>query len=288
MTPELWVGIGALVATALGAWFTFTSWQSTRRRKRLSWWVYLNETLVRHGNFGNWSDLEIRYGQETVLDPRLIIVRIRNTGKVEIRADDIEEPLSVIIGENAQIIASKLFRVRFTIPGPSNEIQPIKTDGHSVTAPPGLINTDEGLEWRLLVNGRAEAPDVQGHVAGVNRFDQLSVVAVKRWWDTAPGKGLVVASAIMTLIGGYFLVREFWIRPEVPSVVGRSVSDARQQIEDAGLTFGGEIDKYNNDALNTFGAIYPGSVIETIPTAGSRVDRDTKVVFVVYSIPLGG
>jgi beta-lactam-binding protein with PASTA domain/predicted Ser/Thr protein kinase len=92
--------------------------------------------------------------------------------------------------------------------------------------------------------------------------------------DTQPGSGSVIevgSPVTMRVSRGVEQV-------EVPNLVGQSEDDARNALQDAGLSVGEVTEQESADEE-------PGTVLEQDPAAGEQVDRDSSVGLVVAAEP---
>lgn len=136
--------VGAIgIAVALLIYF----WQ--RKPKTLDYSVVSNVPLVSHAA-GMVGNLEVVYNRQSVKDPRLLVVRIKNTGKVAIVGEDYVEGPSIHFGSPVEVIDA--FQVGGSSP---NMVQLIAVGhGHGPVEPEvGLLNSGEYFDLQMLLDG---------------------------------------------------------------------------------------------------------------------------------------
>jgi len=149
----------SVIGLALG----FTYFWLGRKPKRIYYEVAADQALMSRGSKQGWADLSVSYAGEIVAEPRIVTIRFRNAGKVELRTDDYEEPLEVVVSRGRVVAAYLVFQADGE---PNSErVQPARQDDGQVTAPPMLLNPGDLLECRLLIDGHV-VTNVRGRLAG--------------------------------------------------------------------------------------------------------------------------
>jgi hypothetical protein len=159
---------------ALGAFLLVpVTWWGVRRgrppRRELAYTIVANQDVITRSQYSRqWSQLDVRFDDLSLQDPRTTVIRIENTGRVEARAADFEEPLSVHTQERDTIIAAKIsLYATNLIEKTGTELEGALTDDRkTVRAPAVLMNPGDAIEFQLLIEGVDAAVAPNGRVAG--------------------------------------------------------------------------------------------------------------------------
>jgi hypothetical protein len=265
-----WVGPAVGLA---GLMFAIYVYIQNRRPKRLQYEIPTDQAIVSHSRYTRWTDLSVRFGNRDLKRPRVVVVRVTNTGKVEVRDNDFDEPLAVSATGNAEIIAATI-ALRRKGAESSLEIEPTSLGATEVVAPKVVLNEGEWLEFRLLVEGDREAINLRGHAAGfsLTPYSPRSRGFTSYQWSSILAVLLVVSTIVLGLITPF--EKE---TIAVPNVVGKPIQQAVTQINDAGLKLG-TVNHVRSSAEAS-------SVISESPAAGKEVTKDTTITLVVSDGP---
>jgi hypothetical protein len=100
-----------------------------------------------------------------VSEPRLIVLRIANTGNVPIEATDFERPVSITFSDS-KVLSAEVTGVR------PDELTPtLRTDGPAVILNPCLLNPTDLVEVQCLLDGGIDELRADCRIVGV-RFVQ--------------------------------------------------------------------------------------------------------------------
>ena len=151
----------ALLALIAG----FLYFRAGRKTKQLRYTTIANQPLITTSQRTYSDALEVRYKDEAVKQPRLVTVRVTNTGKTEIRQADYEKELTLQLGPRARAVASSVLLYDSNDDsGQTLEVE--AATASTVTAPKTLLNTGDRLEFTVLVDGVVTEPDVHARIAG--------------------------------------------------------------------------------------------------------------------------
>ena len=89
---QTWVGPAIGLAGLILGTYTYIK---SRKPKRLLYEIWTDQELVAQSPYTRWADLSVRFANHQLKHPRVVGVRVINTGKVEARADDFDEPIAV-------------------------------------------------------------------------------------------------------------------------------------------------------------------------------------------------
>jgi PASTA domain-containing protein len=227
---QIWVGPAVGLAGLLFAVYTYNK---NRKPKRLQYEIRTDQEIVSHSRYTRWADLSVRFGDRDLKRPRVVVVRVTNTGKVEARADDFDEPLGVSATGGAEIIAATI-ALRQQDTEESQEVEPTRLDATEVVAPKVLLNESEWLEFRLLVDGEKQPVRLRGRAAGFS----LTTSAPRRRLSLRPELLATVIGAAAAAAVSIAFSAAFANTVPVPNLVGKPVEQAVSQINDAGLKLG--------------------------------------------------
>jgi len=154
-----WIGFAGLVVGVLGVLTGFIFYWLSRRPKRFGWQLMDQTPILTADSKG--LPLKIIYaGEHEVSKPNLVVVRLGNRGKVEIRSDDYDGPVKVSFIKS-HLIGSVL------IDGLNLDLKTeLSQGGNTVEFTPPLLNKGEWMELQLVTDGPLEVPVVKARVAG--------------------------------------------------------------------------------------------------------------------------
>jgi hypothetical protein len=254
-----------------GLLFAIYAFNKNRKPKRLQYEVRIDQEIVSHSRYTRWADLSVRFGDRDLKQPRVVIVRVSNTGKVEARGEDFDEPLAVSAAKGSEIIAATIvLRKRDT--EESQEVEPAALAPTEVVAPRLLLNEGEWVEFRLLVEGDRKPVRLQGHAAGFRL-----ATSPARTGRFVPISVLLGMVTIIALIFGYIILPFSWNTAPVPDIVGKPIGTAVAEINDANFQVGA-VKQVRNAAP-------VGSVISVSPAAGKEVRNWTELTLVISNGP---
>ncbi|MGW4543261.1 PASTA domain-containing protein [Streptomyces chartreusis] len=273
--------LGPIVGFA-GVLFAVYVYVKNRKPKRLQYEVHTNQRIVPQSRYTKrWSNLSVRFGNgagRTLKNARIVAIRVENSGKVEAREDDFVEPLSVECSSGGEIIAAKIV-LNSKGAKESRELEPAQLNGREVSCPRILLNERDSLEIILLVDGQADSFKLSGRVAGF----EINPVGQRKNWakvlstpSLAKGAATVAAIASLTLSLILFS-HENENNATVPSVAGMPLDRAAAQLNSAHLRVGEILRLPKGGQSNV--------VISTLPAAGQKAKKGSKVSLVVSAKP---
>lgn len=155
----------------------------------------MSQTTILSNQSGHLP-LKVVFEGKDVSSPFITQVRLGNTGKVELKADDFDGPIRISFND------SVILQVRLS--GRSSEaINPaVSKDASfkSISFTPTLLNSGEWIEYQLIADGPLEAPKVYARVAGNDSSDTDSLAQRRKRIELA---GLIIlgGGTLLTLIG---------------------------------------------------------------------------------------
>ena len=301
MEWQLWAGPGVGVAALAFGVYTYLR---GRKPKRLQHRVVVDEEIIAKNKAHAWADLSVRFDGRVLTHPRMVVTQVQNTGKVEARPDDFEQPITISVDGNFDKIVAAAIALhrpegrdkrRWTEESYGEEIEALSGTSSEVVAPQLLLNPGEILEFRLLVEektGRfiparrtlrslrdgSESVSVSARIAGFTLQSYPARRPIARsesfWRHFAPP--FFALAAVTALLAS---AASSLLRPEevVPEVVGVQVDQAVNRINEEGIQLG---------AISQISSDQPvGIVLSSSPAEGQPVLEGEAVALVVSAGP---
>lgn len=265
------VGIGAiLISVGIAIW--------QRRPKRMVYDLSTNRRIVTRTTYQASGVLRVMYGDRKLEDPYLIVVRVANDGKVEVRPEDWQEAFT--LNTESEIIDSGV--VGASSKGINASI--IGREPHKIYCNKMLMNTGEWFDVQMLVDGPGGISDVSARIAGAT----LAPVSRAKNLRFQLGLSAVGAGVVVVLIAGAFtsvgrsilhgsvgsVGNEVQLQlTVVPTLVGKPVTEVVPNLHKAKLHLG------NEQFIPSFGAA--GIIVDQYPGAGTRLETGAQVSIVI-------
>jgi len=153
-----WVSILVAIVIAIVGWYF------QRKRKGLSYQVVSKYPLV----FVTESDrrVEVIYDGQVVIEPTILILRVRNSGNEPIRLEDFDRRIQFFFGEGSEIISASAMDVT-----PAALDVQIEVHERSVAVEPLLLNAGDAFSIRILLENHSTML-ASARVAGVKDFKE--------------------------------------------------------------------------------------------------------------------
>ena len=194
--------------------------------RSMSYEIISNFDLINHYDGLSESEIELRYGNKTVENVTLSILRITNTGSEPIRQNDYESPIDIRFDSSVEILRAKILRK-----SPENLNIHLSTNHQTISVAPLLLNAEEYFELEILTSSPA-LPIVEARIAGINEVKETSHDSKKDWvyyysvifgillivlygaifwraFKVSEQKALDFISALICCAGGILLLREW-------------------------------------------------------------------------------
>jgi hypothetical protein len=146
-----------------------------RRPKIVTYELALNRRIITRTSYQTTGAFVVMYGDRRLDNPYLAVVRVTNAGKVEVRAEDWQEPIT--LKTNSEIIDSGV--VGTSSDGLRADI--INREEHSVSCSKVLLNQGEWFDIQMLVDGSDGISDVSARIAGA-RLEQDRRAKAAQYW----------------------------------------------------------------------------------------------------------
>jgi hypothetical protein len=170
-----------VLALVTGFWFYWLS----RKPKRFGWELITQTRIISARSRA--LPLTVVYDGHEVDSPNIIVVRVGNTGKAELRALDFDGPVMLEFARS-RLLSASVSRKR----DESITVDFDQTE-KSISFTPTLLNAGEWVEFQFVTDGALEVPSIHARVAGqAGRI--LDVDKRKRAWAPWGMAGIMVAS----------------------------------------------------------------------------------------------
>lgn len=191
--------VGTLIAL-LGIAFGLVVYILQRQPKRMDYELWTNLPFVPPSVAALDNKLQVLYGNQIVNEPRIVSIRIKNTGKRAIKADDLATPVTIRYGGRRIVSASITNRYP---EGLWNEIMEYEPDDHVrnvLRIRMGLFNPGDWFDVQLVCEGPGSQVEVECRFA-----DQQSPMRNvkpgrdRRWFYGLIFGGIVLGTIVSTL-----------------------------------------------------------------------------------------
>lgn len=162
------LGIAGLVTGFIFYWLS-------RKPKRFGWHVISTTEIVSFK--GRSLPLRVVYDGEEVYSPNIIVLRVGNAGKAEIKPDDYDGPVRVEFTKGRLLAFDVSEKLNDRI-----SIQLTQDSPMSVTVVPSLLNGGEWVNLQFITDGPIETPKVSARIAGESSLAGDVVAQQKRVW----------------------------------------------------------------------------------------------------------
>lgn len=144
-----------------------------QRRKELSYEILWRQQLVEmKGKTRNRIDL--RFDGNPARDASFVVVKLVNTGHVNIMPSDYQVRLSVDCGTQSDILMAEIAETEPLGLGDDSTAGPLieRIEKNKVVLRPVMLNRHDSITLQLLVIQPGEKIGVNGHIQGVKRIEE--------------------------------------------------------------------------------------------------------------------
>jgi hypothetical protein len=257
------IGVGSIIVS-----IGIALWQ--RRPKRVIYDVSANRRLITPTSYETSGALHVKFADRTLKDPHLIVVRVANDGKAEIRPEDWETPFTLKM--RSEIIDSAVVG---TSSDGLNAFIGVR-EPHEVRCSKMLLNTGEWFDIQMLVDGQEDVPDVSARIAGAKltpgRFSTASAEKRPESYRWIPWLlGLVLVIGVVAGVAYYLLSGP--PTTSTPLLIGKSLSQVVPALQRANLHLGSQ--QFIPSSTPA------GIVVDQYPSPGTRLDVGSQVSIVI-------
>jgi hypothetical protein len=138
----------------------------------------------------------IKYKDKEVQKVDLVVVRIVNTGNQPITTKDFDRPITLDLGEGAQILTAEISEKK------PDELQPsINVEQSKIKLEPILLNQGDAITFKMLVTGSTKNIKIDSRIIGVEKIGHLSEDSLRYIIPATAGFGLSLIGFLMVLVG---------------------------------------------------------------------------------------
>lgn len=115
-----------------------------------------------------WPDIQISYLGKDVSKGSFLTIAIVNTGKIPIKSEDFERPITVHLSDSASVISSKVVELN-----PTNLEVKIHSTTEGISIEKLLLNPDDGFEIQIFSSAPLKVLDVTTRASGLSKLVEL-------------------------------------------------------------------------------------------------------------------
>lgn len=201
------IGLAGLVTGFIFFWLS-------RKPKRLGWEIISSTALVSFK--GRSLPLKVVFDGEDVYSPNIVVLRLGNAGKKEIRSEDFDGPVRVSF-DKGRLLATSVSNT--SVEGITYDLD--TSQENEIRIEPKLLNPREWLDIQFVTDGPLEEPRVFARVAGqLNDIQDVERARARVWGPVLVGGMLIAAGVPIVLwlsgvsmddFAGIFMVGGFGI-----------------------------------------------------------------------------
>ncbi|MEV6349157.1 hypothetical protein [Actinoplanes sp. NPDC051851] len=162
MASFSWSVAGPLVALVSLAFGVYQYVQG--RSKELTLLTLYDGALMRRLRHVPWTELEVAWQGSAIHEPRIIVVRLENTGRVELKRDDIEAPILLEVSPARLLATEVTFHAAGSLGG--RRLAPVNVATSSAELERLMLNPGDSVTIALLVDGESGKLDFALSAAG--------------------------------------------------------------------------------------------------------------------------
>lgn len=156
----IWQFIGVVLAL-----FAILITLRQNSRKSISFEIVADISILNAK--GDNDELKVYYKGTPINDPRLVEIRIFNSGNTSISRSDYEKPLEIAFGFNCVVVDAEVVD---TYPK-DIEVQLAISNG-KLTFSSGLLNSGDSVKVRVLLDGNKGQAIIKGRIVGVRQIQE--------------------------------------------------------------------------------------------------------------------
>lgn len=157
----------SLAVGALGICLGFYYFRQSRIRKTLDWKPLSNTPLLAKAAAGELPDLDVVYDGQSVRQPRIVRMRLQNTGNREVPADDFVVFPTFTFNKARLLAAFVVDESSLDVYGVSEFL--FEPGAQGVQLDPEVLNPGDWVDLQFVIDGESEWPVVSCRFAGQTR-----------------------------------------------------------------------------------------------------------------------
>ncbi|MEU6885598.1 hypothetical protein ABZ918_10370 [Streptomyces viridosporus] len=149
-SETFWAAAGVVVGAGVGAAGVYATRRAAFPKRRLVYSFSSSSLVQRHQRNVSANVLHIRLGERELHNPRLVSLRLENTGRRDISSAQFDQgdPLRIVLG----LPVVELVSMAAEPPGALG-LRPGALDDHGMSISPGRLGAGEAITYTLLVDG---------------------------------------------------------------------------------------------------------------------------------------
>jgi hypothetical protein len=159
-------GLLGLISAAAGVLALLAMYRWQRQTKGFGYAVLTNRSLLA---LESPFAVSLHHNGNAVREPRLVVVRLANTGNVPIQPTEFERSVVFIFPE-CKVLSAEVTGVR-----PDGLTASLQAAGPTVVIEPCLLNPADVIEVQCLLDGRLTRPRVECRIAGVQSVRRVEL-----------------------------------------------------------------------------------------------------------------
>jgi hypothetical protein len=210
-----WIAVYvAVVAIIIATVTSILIYRKQQNRKEITYEVVSN-TLVLSIEKEIEAGAEIRFDGRRISNLRLIVLRIFNSGNVPVLPGDFTEPITILFGEQAQLLDAEIIETT-----PHNLKVSLSRNTKSVELGPLLLNKDDSVRIKVLSAEAIGEIKVESRIVGlqgITKFSRAKLSIINRLLPLWVGMflfgwgiGVHFLTLVSPYLGGSSLSRPTW------------------------------------------------------------------------------
>lgn len=168
LRDPIWQFVGAILGL-IAIIITWIVFRLQTQRKSLTYEIITNAPLVGMGAKKELGDsIQISYKGKNLEYPRLVELRILNSGNSSITSSDFETPIKIFFQDSSKVIDVTIVS---TIPPNIGPI--IKYESNCLSLEPILLNKGDEIRLKTLINSETSEINFSGRIVGVKEIKSL-------------------------------------------------------------------------------------------------------------------
>lgn len=174
--PDVIVAVSALLVTIV-LWLI----DHRRKRRRISYRVHMNTQIGAMPDIRGTGDFVVRSNNKEVPDPSLVLIRVSNSGRIDIVKDDFEAEIQFNFGsrqvESVEVFEAKpaaLNRILQPDPNTNPNQVGLTSGGSRISLPKFALNRGDRFKLLVLLSGKGNTVEGDAQLESGNFVEDTS------------------------------------------------------------------------------------------------------------------
>jgi len=142
-------------------------WERYRNRKDLRYSLLYNASLVTVREEAK-ERIQILFDNQLIANARLAVIKLLNQGRIPITSSDFEEPITVSMGSNAEVLAADIVELEPEYLTPS-----VTVENNEIKIAPLLLNEGDSFTIRAIGSRFDDTIDLTSRITGVKEIRMI-------------------------------------------------------------------------------------------------------------------